>query len=156
MGACLSALMIKAIMTTRTAALALAVPLFMTAPAIAEKHRAPKHYAPSSYGDPYYGNKANKPWRKQKRQAAKLCRHAISSQAHEIGFRDVDFDDGFYVERTRRGGLRVTFNEVEFEGFRREFEQQMRCVVKHGTVRWIDELPQPRRYRHARFGHYRY
>lgn len=151
---CFSVGMMNRIMTTRTAALALAAPLFFAAPAIAQKPGAPKHYAPYSYSYGHSGYAPRKYGRKDSRHAARLCRSAISYEAKRAGFRDVDFDDGYYVDRARRGGLRVTFREVEFEGYRRELERPMSCVVDRGAVRWIDDLPRPRHYKRTRVGYY--
>lgn len=171
--------MMKRIMKPRAAALALAAPLLFTAPALADPGNSSKSVRGSisiqtdngalhlnlgdrgyrsygydtrryrSYGDRYIGRRD---LRRMKRQAIRACRRAIRDEAHHLGFHDVDFDDGRYAERIGPRGFRVTFNEVEFETRRREFERPVTCIVRRGDqVREIYGIPE-RRHRGNRRG----
>ena len=163
-------------MKPRAAALALAAPLLFTAPALADQgssnksvsgvisvqtdngglylnigdrgYRSHGYNTNRRYGnDGQYGNRRE--LRQMKRRAIRACRQAIRSEAHHLGFRDVDFDDGRYAERIGPQGFRVTFNEVEFEGRRRDIERQVTCVVRRGDhVKRIEGIP-----RRAQRGH---
>ena len=176
----------KRIMSPRAAALALAAPLLIAAPAFADHGKSSKHITGGvtvhtgngalhfgvghhgygsigystrrSYGyDNYrYNDRYNN--RQAKRQAIRACRRAIVNEANYLGFRDVDFDDGRYAEQIGPRGYRVTFNEVEFEGFRRDFERPVTCIVRGGDqVRDIRGIPIPgKRGHNRRHGGYRY
>jgi hypothetical protein len=172
--------MMKRIMKPRAAALALAAPLLFTAPALADPGNTSKSVNGSisiqtddgalhlnlgdrgyrsygydtrryrGYGD-HYGNRRDV--RRMKRRAIRACRRAIRAEADYRGFHDVDFDDGRYAERIGPRGFRVTFNEVEFETRRREFERPVTCIVRRGDqVREIYGIPE-RRHRGHRRGH---
>ncbi|MCR9270243.1 MAG: hypothetical protein NXH72_09675 [Hyphomonadaceae bacterium] len=175
-------------MKPRAAALALAAPLLFTAPALADHGKAGKtvtgsvsvqtgngtlhfglgHNGYSSIGystNRYYGDRGYRGHdgyyhnnRKAKRRAIRACRQAIRNEAYHLGFRDVDFDDGRYAEQIGPRGYRVTFNEVEFEGFRRDFERPVTCIVRGGDrVRDIRGIPIPgKRGHNRRHGGYRY
>lgn len=106
-----------------------------------------RHYGP----DRYHGDD-----RRARRRAIRACRAAIRDEAYHIGFRDVDFERGRYVEQIGPRGFRVTFNEVEFEGRRRDFDRQVTCIVRRGDrVKDIRGIPVPGRrgYNHRR-GYY--
>ncbi len=175
--------MMKDVMKPRAAALALAAPLLFTAPALADHgntsktvsgaisiqtengglylnigdrgyrsigYRTNRHYG---YGDRYYGHRE---LRQMKRRAIRACRRAIRAEADYLGFRDVDFDDGRYAEQIGPRGFRVTFNEVEFEGRRRDLERPVTCIVRRGDqVREIYGIPQRghRGHRRGQRGH---
>lgn len=163
----------KRVMNTRAAALALAAPLLFAAPALADHGKSNKRVTGSisvqtgngalqlnvgqrgyssigyttnrrySHNDYRYNNRQVN--RQAKRQAIRACRQAIRNEAHYLGFRDVDFDDGRYAERIGPRGYRVTFNEVEFETRRRDIERPVTCIVRGGDqVRDIRGLPSPR------------
>lgn len=172
--------MMKPVMKPRAAALALAAPLLFTAPALADHGNTSKSVSGAisiqtdngglylnigdrgyrSYGyetkrhyghrDQYYGRRE---LRQMKRRAIRACRQAIRSEANYLGFHDVDFDDGRYAERIGPRGFRVTFNEVEFEGRRRDIERPITCIVRRGDqVREIYGIPK-RGHRHGHRGH---
>lgn len=183
-------------MTTRAAVQALAAPLLLTAPALADKgHSKGKRanatisignghsgitvstsnrgYNAYGYNRSYghsnrgynrgyrYGvnewGQTRREVKQLKRQAIRACRQAIRQEANYKGFRDVDFDDGRRAYQNGRQGFRVTFNEVEFEGRRRDIERQVTCQVRRGTnVKWIDGIPQRGKRGHRRNSSYRY
>ena len=81
---------------------------------------------------------------------SRACRRAIRNEASYIGFRDVDFDHGRRARQIGPRGFEVTFNEVEFEGRRRDFERPVTCIVRRGdNVKRIFGIPEPGR-RHNR------
>jgi len=175
--------MMKRIMKPRAAALALAAPLLFAAPALADHGKPGKrvtgsisvqtgngalHFGYDNRGhrsigynthrhyshNGYYGDRQN--YRQMKRRAIRACRRAIRNEAHYLGFRDVDFDDGRYAEQIGPRGFRVTFNEVEFETRRRDIERPVTCIVRRGDqVRQIYGIPQRGQRGHNR-GHYGY
>jgi len=155
-------------MKPRAAALALAAPLLFAAPALADNGYSGKRVTGSisvqtgngalqlnvdnrGYGNVgystnnryghngHYGNQRVN--RQMKRRAIQACRRAIRDEAHYLGFRDVDFDDGRYAERIGPRGFRVTFNEVEFESRRRDIERPVTCIVRNDQVRDIRGIP---------------
>lgn len=173
--------MMKRIMKPRAAALALAAPLLFAAPALADHGKSAKSVSGGitvatgngalhlSIGDRGYGSigyRTNQRYyghndyyrgdRRARRTAVRACRRAIRDEAHYLGFRDVDFDDGRYVEQIGPRGFRVTFNEVEFETRRRDIERPVTCIVRRGDeVRRLDGIPTPRRHNHNhRRGYY--
>lgn len=163
-------------MQPRAAALALAAPLLLTAPALADHGKSNKRVSGSitvqtgngalhfGYGDRSYGRIGYSNHRRYgyndyqsnrqlKRQAIRACRRAIRNEAHYLGFHDVDFDDGRYAEQIGPRGFRVTFNEVEFETRRRDIERPVTCIVRRGDqVREIYGIPQ-RGHRGHKRGH---
>jgi hypothetical protein len=163
--------MINRIMTTRAAVLALAAPLLITLPALAQHgHSQGKRsgavitvqsgnvgFSINTSGRGYttYGHNTNRGHRnlnqfgqtprevqQLKRNAAQQCRRAINFEARQIGFRDVDYDDGRRVRQIGPQGFRVTFNEVEFETRRRDIERIVTCTVRRGQVRSLEGVPQ--------------
>jgi len=172
--------MMKRIMQPRAAALALAAPLLLAAPALADKGKSSKRVTGSisvqtdngalhlnlgdrgyrSHGyttrhhDYGYGHnrydvnewgQTRREVRRMKRRAIRACRSAIHSEAHHLGFYDVDFEDGRRARQIGPRGFRVTFNEVEFESRRRDIERRVTCIVRRGDiVRRIEGLPSPR------------
>ena len=177
-------------MTTRAAVLALAAPLLITLPALAQNgHSKGKRtnatisignghsgitISTSNRGYSNHGYRTNRGYsnnrgyrlnewgqtrqqvRQLKRQAAQQCRRAIKGEAYNVGFRDVDFDDGRRVRQFGPGGFRVTFNEVEFETRRRDIERVVTCTVRRGQVRRIEGIPQRGQRVHRRHTNYRY
>lgn len=165
------------IMTTRVAALALAAPLLFTAPALADKAHGKRSgatisvqtgngaitystrsnrisYAGYGYRDRAYArDRYGRP--ELERQAKRACRRAIAQKASYIGFRDIDFDSRGRAYQIGPRGFEVTFNEVEFEGRRRDFERPVTCIVRQGQVHRVDGIPQPGRH-HRRHNGYRY
>lgn len=171
--------MMKRIMTPRAAALAIAAPLLFTAPALADHDRSSKrvtgsiavqtgngslhlnlgHRGPGAViYNAHHRTGYRYASRGLKRQAIRACRAAIRQEARYRGFRDIDFDDGRYAEQIGPRGFRVTFNEVEFEGFRREYERPVTCIVRGGDqVRDIRGIPKPgKRGQKRRYSGYRY
>ena len=168
--------MINRIMQPRAAALALAAPLLFATPALADHGKSNKRVTGSisvqtdngalhfGYGDHgygsvgysshrHYGYSDRRSYRQLKRRAIRACRRAIRDEAYHLGFRDVDFEHGRYAEQIGPRGFRVTFNEVEFEGRRRDFERPVTCIVRRGDeVRRIHGIPQ-RGQRHRNRGH---
>ncbi|MCR9080701.1 MAG: hypothetical protein NXH78_16555 [Hyphomonadaceae bacterium] len=166
-------------MKPRAAALALAAPLLFTAPALADQGKSSTRVNGTisiqtengglhlnlgdrgyrSYGyntGRHYGHNNRRDVRRMKRRAIRACRRAIRAEADYLGFRDVDFDDGRYAERIGPRGFRVTFNEVEFEGRRRDFERPVTCIVRRGDeVRQIHGIPRrgDRGHRRGHRGH---
>ena len=163
---CIPALMIKRIMTPRAAALALAAPLLFAMPALAHHDKPSKrvtggitvqtgngalHFNVGRHGNGSFGYSSNRRYgyndyrtgnREARRRAVRACRQAIRTEADYLGFHDVDFEDGRYAERIGPRGFRVTFNEVEFEGRRRDFERPVTCIVRRGDqVREIYGIP---------------
>ena len=182
---CIPTAMMKSFMKSRAAALALAAPLLFAAPALADHGPSGKHIAggvsvqtgngtlqfgigPQGYASigystrDRYGHYGHRDYyrgdRQAKRQAIRACRRAIRDEAHYLGFRDVDFEHGRYAEQIGPRGYRVTFNEVEFEGYRRDFERPVTCIVRRGDqVRDIWGIPQRgKRGHNRRHNGYRY
>ena len=178
--------MIKRIMTTRAAVLALAAPLLLTAPALADKghSKGKRTSATISIGNGHSGftistsnrgfnshnnrgyrsngyrlnewGQTRREVKQMKRYAAQQCRRAIKGEAYNIGFRDVDFDDGRRVRQIGPRGFRVTFNEVEFETRRRDIDRTVTCTVRRGQVRRVEGIPQRGQRGHRRHTNYRY
>lgn len=180
--------MINRIMTTRAAVLALAAPLLITLPALAQNgHSQGKRggavisvqsgnvgFTINTSGRGYttYGyNNRNRGYnrghrnlnqwgqtprevKQLKRQAIRACRQAIRNEGYAFGFRDVDFDNGRRAFQNGRAGFVVTFNEVEFEGRRRDFERPVTCVVRRGDrVVDLQGIPQPRQRGQRQYSH---
>lgn len=176
--------MMKRIMTNRVAALALAAIPLTAAPALAD---APAHTSAvatsgvslalgdaSLYvsighdewrgrrdGRRYRTNQwGQRPWevRQLRRDARQRCAGAVQRQGYRIGFRDVDIDDDIRVRQIGPQGFRVRFDDVEFEGRRREFERDVTCTVRRGRVVELSGVPRPGRRGHDRGhrGHDRY
>ena len=165
--------MMNRIMTPRVAALAFAALPLTPAPALADRpaRSAPAASAGlevslgetaslyvlaghehdrwrGRHGRAYRSN----PWgqsrwqvRRLKRDALQRCSAAIERRGYRFGFRDVDIDDDFRIRQLGPRGFRIRFDEVEFEGRRREFERDVTCTVRHGHVVSVDGLPQPGR-----------
>lgn len=164
--------------------LALAAPLLITLPALADNgHSKGKRtnatisignghsgftISTSNRGYSNHGYRTNRGYRlnewgqtrhevkQMKRYAAQQCRRAIKGEAYNIGFRDVDFDDGRRVSQIGPRGFRVTFNEVEFETRRRDIERVVTCTVRRGQVRRVEGIPQRGQRGHRRHTNYRY
>lgn len=173
--------MIKRIMTPRAAALALAAPLLFAMPALAHHDKPSKrvtggitvqtgngalHFNVGRHGHGSYGYSSNRRYghndyrtgnREARRRAVRACRRAIRDEAHYLGFHDVDFDDGRYVEQIGPRGYRVTFNEVEFETRRRDIERPVTCIVRRGDqVRDLRGIPhRGHRGHNNRYGYYK-
>jgi len=170
--------MMNRIMKPRAAALALAAPLLLAGPALADTGKSKRssvsvsvetgsgslsfstrgpngyhlahHRSDRSYGYDRYELK------EMKRRAKRQCRRAIRQEAHYIGFRDIDFDSRGRAYQIGPRGFEVTFREVEFEGRKREFERRVTCVVRRGEVRRIDGIPQRGKRHHRRNSYYGY
>ena len=96
--------------------------------------------------------------RQLRRDALNRCAAAIQRQGYRTGFRDVDIDDDVRIRQNGPRNFQVRFDDVEFEGRRREFERDVSCTVRHGNVVQISGLPQPGRggnYHHgSRYDHH--
>ena len=176
---CFLASMMKRIMTPRMAALAFAAMPFLAAPALADapasslptgagglsvnlgdaslyvtvdhndsRRRDGRHYRENRWGQ--------RRWevRRMKRDARHRCAAAIERAGYRAGFRDVDIDDDIRVRQVGPRGFEVRFDEVEFEGRRREFERDVHCSVRRGNVVNLSGLPQRGRRGHGY--HHRY
>jgi hypothetical protein len=78
------------------------------------------------------------------RDAIRACRQAIRQEARYLGYRDVDFDDDRddrYVRQVARYGFIVDFDEVEFEGRKRDRESRVSCEVRRGDVVSLAGIP---------------
>ena len=164
---CLSALMINRIMTTRVAALAFAAIPLTAAPALADQPARASVTSTTglslSIGDAsfyisagnnnwrgrdgrYYRNDryGQRPWetRQLRRQAVQQCAAVIQRKGYRAGFRDVDIDNDFRVKQIGPRGFRIRFDDVEFEGRRREFYRDVTCTVRRGDVVKIAGLPE--------------
>ncbi len=83
------------------------------------------------------------------REAIRACRAGIKYEARRLGYRDVDFDSRAWAQPFGRAGYTIRFREVEFEGRRHDFESSVSCTVRHGHVTDIQGIP-------YRSGHHRY
>lgn len=164
--------MMKRIMTHRVAALALAAIPLTAAPALADQ---PGRTATStaglsvgladagiyvSIGDDRrrgYGrhhgrtNHWNQPrWevRQMRRHAIRRCAGAIKRKGYRFGYHDIEIDDDVRARQIGPRGFRVRFDEVEFEGRRRDFERRVSCTVRRGHVVSVDGFPRPGRRGH--------
>jgi hypothetical protein len=159
--------MMKAVMNTRVAALALAATALTTAPALADHGKRSGVTVSVStnggvsvhktrYNDRYYGRDYRHDYRRDvneygqtrqevrrlKRTAIRACRRAIRSEADYLGFYDVDFDNGRRAWQIGPRGFEVRFNEVEFENRRGEIERPVTCIVRRGDrVKQIHGIP---------------
>lgn len=93
--------------------------------------------------------------RRARIDAVRQCRAAIADKAWRIGFHDVDFDRDRRVQRVGPAGFNVLFEEVEFEGRRREIKRSVICTIRRGRVENID-WSEPYKGRHAHHGRDRY
>ena len=166
--------MMKRIMKTRVAALAFAALPLTAAPALADEapHRTQTAFSGAilSVGDAsfyisvgndrwrgrdgrYYNNDryGQRPWevRQMRRQAVRMCSAAIQREGYRAGFRDVDIDNDLRVNQIGPRGFRVLFDDVEFEGRRREFYRDVNCTVRQGSVVRITGLPERGRRGHG-------
>lgn len=85
-----------------------------------------------------------------RRDAVQECRAEISRVAWRVGFRDVDFDDDRRVRQIGPYAFRVIYDDVEFEGRRRDIERDVTCVVRRGDVARLEGIPDARYYRAGR------
>lgn len=86
------------------------------------------------------------------RDAVQACRQAVRYEAHQLGFHDVEFDDDRHVRQVGPFGFQVTFEEVEFEGRKRDRETSVFCEVRRGEVVALDGIPRP--YKDKGYGRY--
>lgn len=77
------------------------------------------------------------------RDAVQACRQAVRQEGRRLGYRDIDFDDDQRVRQVARYGFFVNFDEVEFEGRRRDRETRVTCEVRRGEVVSIAGIPRP-------------
>ncbi|MEQ9507230.1 MAG: hypothetical protein RLO80_13290 [Hyphomonas sp.] len=77
------------------------------------------------------------------RDALQACRQAVRTEGRRMGYRDIDFDDDQRVRQTGRYGFYVTFDEVEFEGRKRDRESRVTCDVRRGYVESVSGIPRP-------------
>lgn len=160
--------MIKTIMKTRVAALAFAALPLTALPALADEAPYRTQTAVSGFSlsvadssfyvsvgnnryrgrdGRYYNNDryGQRPWetRQLRREAVRMCAAAIQRQGYRAGFRDVDIDNDLRVNQIGPKGFRVLFDDVEFEGRRREFYRDVNCTVRQGRIANISGLPTP-------------
>lgn len=152
--------MINRIMTSGVAAVALAASAFFALPAAADPVRSNASLTiqigsngasvyrdvrrGSRYGVNQWGQRRHEV-RQLRRDAVRACSASIERQAYRVGFRDVDIDNDLRVHQIGPYGFEVRFDDVEFEGRRRDFERDVTCVVRRGNVVQVAGLPQPRR-----------
>ena len=158
--------MMKRIMTSRVAALALAAIPLTTAPALADapaRTQTALSGVSLSLGDASFyvsigndrwrgrngrqyrrGQYGQSPWevRQLRQDAMQRCAGAIQRQGYRAGFRDVDIDDDLRVRQTGYRDFVIRFDDVEFEGRRRDRESDVTCVVRDYTVVSLSGLPQ--------------
>ncbi|HIG23678.1 MAG TPA: hypothetical protein EYG02_14200 [Henriciella marina] len=162
--------MMKNVMKNRVAALALAALPLTAAPAFADEapHRSATAFSGAflsvadasfyiSVGNDrwrgrdgrYYSNDryGQRPWqtRQLRRDAVRQCAAVIQRQGYRAGFRDVDIDNDLRVRQIGPQGFVVRFDDVEFEGRRREFYRDVSCTVRRGQVVQVAGLPEPGR-----------
>lgn len=168
--------MIKNIRTLGAAVVAFAAPALFTLPAAADVGRAPiakvetllggdtrvtlaigSGYDDRRYGSDYrrglnqYGQ-TDREVRELSRDAVQSCRQAVRYEARQLGFRDVYIDDDQRVRQIGPRGFFVTFNEVEFEGRRREVETRISCEIRRGSVVSLEGIPRPHKGKPPRRG----
>ena len=153
--------MMNRIMTTGVAVVALAASALLASPVEAQRQAnicpitgqvldgGPRSYnkgygysAGKAYGYGYdtdYGFRQGQ--RVLRRDAARKCRRAISNAVYSRGFLDLEFDDR-RIRQIGPKGFLVRF-ETEVEGYRREFENDVYCTVRHGRVVNIEGVPVP-------------
>lgn len=160
--------MINTVMKTRVAALAFAALPLTALPALADEAPYRTQTAVSGFSlsvadssfyvsvgnnryrgrdGRYYNNDryGQRPWetRQLRREAVRMCAAAIQRQGYRAGFRDVDIDNDLRVNQIGPKGFRVLFDDVEFEGRRREFYRDVNCTVRQGRIANISGLPTP-------------
>lgn len=168
---CSDARMMKRIMNIRVAAVAVAASALTVAPAVADPGRSSPariearlgsntglvvsvgHNNRGHHGRRHGGYRLNE-WgqtrseeRQLRRQAVQTCRAEINRAAWRIGYRDVDFDDGRRVRQVGPYGFRILFDDVEFEGRRRDRERDITCVVRRGQIARLEGIPDRGHYR---------
>ena len=82
--------------------------------------------------------------------AVKACRRAVRHEARRLGYDDVDIDDDQRVHQFGPRGFFVTFEEVGFEGRRRDVETRVSCEIRRGGVVSIEGIPYPYRSKPSR------
>lgn len=88
--------------------------------------------------------------RGMRRDAVKACRRAVRHEARRLGYDDVDIDDDQRVHQFGPRGFFVTFEEVGFEGRRRDVETRVSCEIRRGRVVSIEGIPYPYRSKPSR------
>jgi hypothetical protein len=163
--------MIKRIMTYRVAAAAFAVPALFAVPAAADPVRGAIVQLEQrlgtntslilQVGHNRRGYQLNQWGQSQRdvsglrRDALQACRRAVAKQAYRIGYRNVNFDDDRRVRQTGPYGFRVRFDDVEFEGRRRDRDSDVTCTIRRGNVVDIEGIPAPGHRAHRRRGGHR-
>ena len=157
--------MMKPIKSLGAAVVALAAPVLLAAPAAADTRSVAKIETRISdnttltlaLGTSGYDSYRYRDWdhrrglnywgqtdyevRELTREAVQACRDAVRYEARQTGFRDVDFDDDRHVRQVSPFGFEVSFDEVEFEGRKRDVETSVFCEVRAGHVFALDGLP---------------
>jgi len=159
--------MMKPIRTLGAAVVALAAPALLTLPAAADTRSIAKietrlgdstlltlAIGSSGYDsyrrDAYDWRRGLNHWGQTEREARALhreavqaCAQAVRYEARQLGYHDVDIDDDRRTRQVSRQGFVVHFDDVEFEGRRRDAETWITCEVRQGRVIDIDGLPRP-------------
>lgn len=169
--ACFSVPMMKPIRTFGAAVVALAAPALFALPAAADGPRggtvakietpllgaqvtlsAGSGYHRDDFRGPRYNGRNE--WgqtelqvNELRRDAVQACRAAIRDEGRRAGFREVDFDKDHWARQLGPVGFHVTFDEVEFEARRRDYETRVSCEVRNGRVVTVSGIPQDRDYR---------
>jgi hypothetical protein len=110
-----------------------------------DDHRRGDSYRDGDYRRFNQWGQTDREVRQLRRDAEQACRQAVRYEARELGFYDVDIDDDFHVRQIGRFGFFVNFDDVEFEGRRRQHETQVGCEVRRGSVVDLDGIPRPHR-----------
>ena len=168
---CFSVPMMKPIRTLGAAVVALAAPALFALPAAADGPRGTIAKIETSllgaqvtlssgsrydHRDDFRGPRYNgrNEWGQTERQVNQLtrdaiqaCRSAIRYEGRQAGFREIDFDRDQWARQLGPNGFHVTFNEVEFEGRRRDIEARVGCEVRRGQVVSVSGIPHTRDFR---------
>lgn len=158
--------MMKSIRTLGAAVVALAAPALLTLPAAADTRSVAKietrlgdsttltlalgsggYDTYRSRGSDYrrlnYWGQSEREANALRREAVQACAQAVRYESRALGYHDVDIDDDRRTRQVSRQGFVVHFDEVEFEGRRRDAETWITCEVRQGRVTAIDGLPRP-------------
>ncbi len=102
---------------------------------------------PGRYDDPYRHGYAGHE-RARQRDALRQCHTAIKRKAHYLGYRDVDFERDYEVNRVGRAGFNVLLRGVEVEDRYRQVAGDVYCTIRRGEVVDIDVRTYPARGRY--------
>ena len=87
-----------------------------------------------------------------RREAVRLCAQAVRARSYRNGFRHVELEDVERIQQFGPAGFTVRA-EFEFEGYRRDFDKDVTCTVRRGSVVDIYDLPRPPGHHSSARGH---